>query len=529
MIPLFIWLGLLIISGLFGFYSSKGELFFHQMRNRAFPILVLLFGILHIFGVINVSDFYFLNNSFKSIDLTNQVSQCFVLMPFLIIFLQIYRDPREEAMVEASYASGVKGGAYYSDYTMLLLAAGVIAAMSTYNLNIIFAVFVIFELFSIEKGEGALKRFRRELIVLQLVIFPFALSSEKIFPEIFFSLLIILNVLDVYSFNRNQDKKKESDLLFQNMILTFPLRMTILSYYASSNLSMEYLKWGKTFFLFLILVSCFYGVISRFALKSQLVIAQVLFLASTLSGLRYSYMEFYFLLNLLTMHGIDALYEKKGIQWLLIGPILIILLSLIDGPPGFTGMLSSAFVGDNYSKMIGFSLLLFFTMLAFRWGQSLRGVKRIIVNSKEKYYILALVICVVFNARYNTSSDLIKVDWASKIIVLFYFIIVLLASYVINIPIVNLKKINKYSMAGQKIIGNKGDGYLPFEIIEGALRLSLNKLLAIMFFAQEVISNLFFVLVDTYEHKGIKKYQHLAMFLLMTFLFLWIKVFMSNK
>ena len=178
---------------------------------------------------------------------------------------------------------------------------------------------------------------------------------------------------------------------------------------------------------------------------------------------------------------------------------------------------------------MGIALVLYLSVLVFQWGKELRGNQTFSMGIREKYYVLILNGSLVLNALYNPVETFPLVDWTIKIIISFYFIIILLLSYVVKPPKVYFKKTVYYVSKMHKVIETRGEMVLPLEIIEKALRLFLEKLSWLVSFLQEIAVNFSFVLVDLYEHKSIKKYQHLAMFLLGTFLFLWAKVFMVAR
>ena len=513
MIVLFIWLIAFTIKSFFYDYLNNDKLFLGQIKNKVFLVLVLFLGILSLLKIIDVNGAYFFSDSFKTIGLSNQIDQCFILIPLLILFSQILETK--------------------SDGAISLLVASIMIAMTSYNLNIIFTVFFIYEFFSMEKRNQSLKAIRKEIIILLLVIFPFVLAPEKIFseaedlPGIFFLLLALLNLFDIWSIGHGKNDKADDQ--FQDLILISPLRMAVLVYCASNGLVGEYLNVGKVIFLFGILASFFYGLISHFNLRSLIIITQTLFLASSLSILSRSYIEFYFLLNILVIYNVNAFNAKKNLQWPLLGLFLIILLSLIDGQPSLIRTLTLTFKGDHYSKVMSAFLLLLPTIMIFQWGQSLKKIGHIKIGQDEKYYIFILVACVALNIEYNMTSAPIQIDWTNKIIVFFYFIIALLVSYIVNIPKLNLKVLNKYFLKAYHLFEDQTGQYLPSQILEGLLRLSFRGLLKAIFFVQGIFVNFFLVLVDLYEYRGVKKYQHLAMFLLITFLFLWMKVFVSSQ
>ena len=314
MIVLFVWLSFLALQGGWSYYFGRDESFLNQIRNKGFPALLLLFGICHVSKLIDVSAFYLLSNSFERIGLTGQIGQCFILMPLLILFAQSNEKFSKEDSVLGH------------NHTTFLLAIGSTFALSSYNINIIFVMFVICEFFFIERENKRLRKLRGEIAVLLLVIFPFVVVSKELFTEIFFFLLIVLNIFDIYSFAR--DKINNINCQLRNLILVFPLRMTLLAYYASSSIAEEYISLGKAIFLLLLIISFFYGLIFRFNFRSRLVITQALLLASSLSVLAQAYMVFYFLLGLLLIYSVNSPLWKKSMPWPLIGPTLVFFVSL---------------------------------------------------------------------------------------------------------------------------------------------------------------------------------------------------------
>ena len=515
MIALSVWFLLLGARLVFDRCAGWGGPFFNQIERKAFFVLILFFGFLNILKIIDVSGFYFLNNSFNETALSNQIGQCFILVPLIALF----------SFLSDGFNS--KEG-HDNDNIMLLFAVATTTALGSYNLNVIFAVFIFFEFFSIEMENKILKGLRREAVVILIVLFPFISEQKGILPGILFLLLIILSAFDLYAFG--QEKGSGVFLQFRNMVLLLPLRMTLLAYYASGSVAIEYLSLGKLIFLSLIVISCLYGIFSAFNLKSRLIISQILLLASTLSVIGHFYMELYFLLGLFAIYSaLENHLLQKNIKWFLMGPILIILLSLLDGSPGLIKILISALEGEGYSKVIGISLLLFLTLLSFQWGQVFKKVDKIKIRSKEKYYILALLTLVFLNAKYNTLSGAFFASGTSKIIVSFYFIIILLISYIVKFPVMDFKKVNGHLFKINRFLENGINRILLFNWPEKILHVFWGSLLSIAFFIQEIVVNLFFILVESYECKNVKKYQYVAILLLITFLFLWIKVFVSAK
>ena len=489
------------------FYNYLNYKFFsEEVKNKLFIILIFSGGILSLLKIADVRGPNFFYNSFKAIGLSGQIDQSFIAMPLLILFSQILRKK--------------------NDQTLFLFLLGALAAMSSYNFNIIFAFFVIYEFLSIEKENTLFGGLRKEIIIPLLVIFPFIFSSEKIFFEdpnlfgCFFLLLVLLNTLDICSIGYNRNDGPHSQL--RDMILISPLRVSMLVYCASSTSITEYLGVGKIIFFFLLLASFFYGIVSHFNLKSLIVIVQALFLSSTLSALSRSHMEFYFLFGLLVLCGASYLDKKKSVEWLQAGLCLIVLLCFLDGPISLIRTFSLAFSGDNYSKIIGVFLLIFLVVLIFQWGQCLKNTKSIKIIPRGEYLILAA--CVVFNIVSDAKEHLPQVNWTNKIMLSFFFVIILLLSYIIGGTRISFKRFD----IGGDFLKESIDRYLPSRILEGLLQSVFGKILVFISFIQGIIINFFFILVDTFEYKGVRKYQYLAMLLLITFLFLWMRVLGSN-
>ena len=499
------WLTVFFVRSFFYNYFNY-KFFSNEARNKVFLVLVLLGGLLSLLKVFDIRGPYFFYNSFETAGLSSQIDQCFILMPLLVLFSGILKNK--------------------NDKSSSLLPLGTLVAMASYNLNIIFSVFSICKFFSIEKENKSFQNLRKEMIVLLLVIFPFIFSSEKIFSEAlnlsggFFLLLVLLNAFDIWSMG--YDKNDGIYCRLRDMILVFPLRMTMLAYCASSIRVTEYLDIGKIIFLFLLLASFLYGVISHFNLRSLIVITQTLFLSISLSSLGRFYMEFYFILGLLVVCGANTLDKKKGIEWVLTGLSLIILLSLLDGPISLIRVLVLAFDGDNYSKIIGISLLVFLVTLIFQWGKFLKKVKSIKVTPSKEYAIL--VVCIVFNVISNMKEDLLQISWTNKIIISFLFIIMFLVSYIVNLPRISFERANKFFLNMYHFLEKNADQHLSFRRPEDLLQLIFRSLLRLVSFIQGIIINSFFILVDMFEYRGVRKYEHVAMLLLITFLFLWIKV-----
>ena len=507
MIALFIWFILLALRSFFCDYLSKDEFHCDSIIKRIFPGLLLFWGILHLFKIVDANDYYFLSNSFQNIGLSKQIDQGLLFIPFLIIFSQILKG------------FGKKGA--------FLLTVATMTAVASYNINIIFSILIICDFFLIERGNKTLRVLRRESAILLLVIFPFISGGREIFSEIFFLLLIIASILDIFSIG--QDKKNDNKVQFYNMLLILPLRLTILMYFVTNGLVSSYMDFAKIIIVFSIIITFFYAVSTRFDLRSLLMLAQTLLLSCALSTLGPIYMELYFLIALLVTFGTEVEIQEKKIKWGFMGPLLIILLSLFDGKPRLIKMFLTLFNGDDYSKIIGISLILFFTILSFQWGQSLKKIKGLGVRKGEQFYIFVLIGSIIFNAKYNTAEYVGPADWTNKIIVSFYFIIILLSSYAINIPIINFKKPSKLFFMRPPQLNGERMGRLPFKIADNVLMFSLNGLWSLISFIQGIIVNFFLILVDAYEYKNIKKYQHFAMLLLIIFLFLWMKIFANNQ
>lgn len=513
MAVLSIWSVLLVLRTALYRLLGKDESRLFLLRNRCFPVLVCSLGVLYILGIARPDDFYILNNSFATKGLSNQLNQCFVLIPLLVIFSQVSR-----------YFTG-RAGYFESDMPSFLLA-GFLVALSTYNINIIFFVSSLYELFIIEKKRGALKKLRREIATLLVVLFPFVMGLKGVFLNLFFLLLVILNILDVAAFAQGDEKEDESH--YGEIIFFFPLRMTLLAYYGSEAIAVEYLGLIRIIFIIAIIISFLYGFLSYFNPRSRLVVAQVLLLSGGVSVIGHSYMETYFLLGLLLLYGVNAPSCKSGQIYQLMGPFLIVLLPFIDGGSGIVGILGDVLGGDNYSKFVGYSLLFFLTVLAFQWGHSLKLLKTLDVSHMDKYKGMLIVACIFLNARYHVMAGDSEIDWANKIIISFYFIIILLLSFAINMPTIEGKKINKYWLRVSGQLLPKKHNWVLISSYEKILRFLLNKVFLTVFFVQGVLANTFFILVDVYEHKRSKKYQSLAIFLLIVFLFIWIKIFASR-
>ena len=491
MTALLTWLSLLAVGTMIPSSPHKLGIFFNRFKNRLFLFIVFLLGATHILGVFDIQSLYLLKNSFEQSGLSDQMAQALLAMPIITIFSQSLERIEKD------------------NYMTPIFMIGSIAAINSYNINIIIVTLLIFEFLSIERNNAPMKDLRRDLSILLLTVAPLSLGNNPFLPEMFFFLIIVLSILDIFS-----------SPSLQSTTFLFPLRMTILAYYASSPISPEYLNWGRIIFFTFILIAYSFGVFSHFNRRFRLVIAQLLMLAISLSSMKIFYMDLYFIITFLLIYGVDDSFKGKSITWPFIGPLLIVLFSFVGTRLSIVTPLALAFQEDIYSKLVGGAFLLFLTLLTAQWGRSLKNIKDIKLGTLEKYYLSALVLYLILCLPYNPPINLIHTEWTGKVITLFYFIIVFLCSYIIRIPTPPLYNFKIPEVYDKKLSSSSLLGFL-----EKTLLFLSDHMKRGLLFVQNTGVKLFFTLVDSFERKRVRKYQHLAIVLLITFLLLWIKIF----
>ena len=197
---------------------------------------------------------------------------------------------------------------------------------------------------------------------------------------IFFLIFVMLNVFDLWSINCTKKSEAEQrGLSLQNLILIFPLRMAVLVYCVASGLGEEYLLAGKIILLITLAVSIGYGIISRFELRSLFTIVEALLLMSVLSQFAKFFMGWYFVLGISFIHGTRIIGQTErvgGIQWPFMGPLLIIVLSLVNGPVSLANVLTLIFAPGYYSNSVGWALMGIFFYLDFSMGSIVKPYSR---------------------------------------------------------------------------------------------------------------------------------------------------------
>ena len=506
-----IWSIFLVMRYGFCNLLNKDELFFSQLRNKSFPVLVCLLGILWQANMLEMNKIFILGSvgsDFNSIDLLSQIRQCFILVPLLIIFSQM------------------RG--YFEENTSIFLLGGVFLALSSFNISIAFSIFVLYELFFVEKESKGNDSLRREMVTVLVVLFPFAIGLKGLFLGLFFLLLLVLNILEVTTFEQNCDRKGRGQIQYGQVILLFPLKMTLLAYCLSQGLEREYLILAKVILAILLVVVFIRGFFLLFNVKTRLEIVQILMLSSVLMAAEYSYMNIYFLLGLLSLCGIEDSYQEGDLLYPIMGSFILIALPFIDNGSGVVEVLSSFWKGDIFLVCLGVSIFLFMTMQALLWGHSLRRVGTLAMSTVDKYKGVVITVCIIVNARYNTALGGNGADLASKVILSFYFIIVLFASFTLNIPKVYFEKIAYFCSKVDVLPRSFKKGWTPLSRLECILRFLFRKVSLVAFFMQNVLTDTFFILIDAYANRKSRKYQNLAIFMLVVFLFFWMKIFTSD-
>ena len=520
---------LFLVESLFCYLRKTGLDFFRNANKILFPSCMVLIGALHIRGIIDIDHFYIWNDSFEKIGIKNQISHSFILVPLLILFLTFFQILKKEPEDKS--------------FLTTLFFVFVTVSMGSYNINFIFFVFIMYEIFSIEFGErflsnsdilikskirklSNLKSLRKEIAILSLVIYPFIFKDGGIFFKIFFFLLVALSILDILSMALDQESSIKDQIL--DIIVIFPLRMTVLVYYASFEyIEGIFLNLGKIILLLFFLFSFCYSFMSNFSSRSVILVCRALFLGIVFSGFNLYYMELYFILGLLLIHDLDMICEGKSKEWPLIGLALIILLSLFDGWLNLTRVLIVLFDGDFFSKILTFFFVFFLTMFPIRWARLLKKTNFVIkVSQKEIYYIIFLITGIFFAATHSLGWHQVEVSWSSRTALSFYFIIMFLLFYIAKSPQVKLRSgMNLVWISYRKPQVYRKDNVIEFKTLESLSYFFVNILFATVSFFWKIIANLWFISSEICEYAEIKKYRRWAAYFLITFLLFWIKVF----
>ena len=527
MTVLITWLAILVAGSWLG--EDKGEEV-RIFRRQLFFSATLILGILGLISPFGRGGIGLLENSFKPLGLEGAFEQCLIFMPLLVLLSQLYQ--KKESGPNA------------------FLGAGAMIAMTSYHFAIIFAALAVYGLFFIAGGEGRdapFKSLKKEATLLLLVILPWVVDigvQQKFMPSsdlygVFFLIFVMLNVFDLWSINCTKKSEAEQrGLSLQNLILIFPLRMAVLVYCVASGLGEEYLLAGKIILFITLAVSISYGIISRFELRSLFTIVEVLLLMSVLSGPANFFMGWYFVLGISFIYSTRIIGQPErvgGIHWPFMGPLLIIVLSLVNGPVSLANVLTLIFAPGYYSNSVGWALMGFFSLLIFQWGQSLNYIqdtRSLRIKKKEWPLMIFLFLSLFLSIKYSVVESFTAENWSSRVILACYFVIVFLLSYIVDAPKpegLQNKRWGRYFGRVESFLTRSNVNNFPSNIVANlCLPLSRGGW-AISFFIQDIVANAFVVMVDIYESRGVRKYQHLAMLLLVAFLFLWLKVFVEGR
>ena len=471
-------------------------------RSNIFFILLILFGFANVNFLVSANLLDGFIGYLDSDKILRQINQYFILIPFLGLF----------------FHSLTKRDLFYP-------ALGVLIAIWTKNIVIIFTAFIISEIFLIERGREDLKFSRRELIILTLSFVPISLFLDKTFSSIFFCLFIVGGIFGSFSI-RGKDRFRKK---VEEIILFLPLKMIIIVYYSEKFLS----GWGvelSKFILALVLSGVFlYGLAFRFSYGLILGAAQILLLALSLSHFNDKFIESYFIFGMILV----LCTENNKLKWFLFEVFLIVLFSALNARPNLLIFLPTSTNQDLYSLIVIIQMVFFLSLLVFRSGYLFKKYK---TSQKEKlrpYPAIILGFFVVANAMgINDMGSFANIEWKNKVILGTYFMLLFFLPSVFDFPSrgdekfrIERKRERIFSLI-KRIFLVKGGIYYIFSAFYYLLKVMLRIFGASYFFIQEFVVGIIFLLSDMVERGIYRKYQYLVTLLLLIYLFLCVKILM---
>ena len=481
------------------------------LKNYWGLFFIIAIGFLQIENF-NISFFEWIENDFQNKASLFQVRRYFILFPQIIILSKIFKNP-----------------------LLSFLGGFVLFMVGSYNIVCILTAFVFCEFLFIELWSGGQKKQRREILCLTLALFPCFLILIETSFSLFFIMLVLLSVFDIFSIVKTKQDSIPQQI--KGMFFATPLRSIILIYCIDQNIPENYLIFIKISLLFFFVLSVLIGAFYQFDLKSFFVVSQIFLLLLVVSDLRSFYMDCYFLISLITILKLQNLVKRYFFIW----PTLLLSFCFLNGSPFLLAILDQVVSGSIYLKFLAISLIFIICVILFESIESFKKSKMLAeeFNLKEIIFILLIVSFVLANGAYITEEVSFSLGQKTKFIVISFFVFIAGLFYLVdfsNIGVRHMPHLIRIKRIGFRVFDEVSSRFIFqddrttfFEFLESCLRLIGKSFFYIISTIQKIIEEIFFIIVDLYKNREVKKYQHLMAFLLIFFSFLLLGISMESK